>query len=182
MVVNIIPKREVNAQFFLNSRKIKVLNKKTGCQLDTTLLLEKDIKMKKILTFGVFDFFHLGHLRLFYQCKEKADYLIVAVQNGDYINKFKPEAKILYSTDERKEILGSLKIVDEVIVYDEVNINTLRKIDFDILALGEDHIGGRFDIVEEWCKQNGKEVVRLKRTPGITSSFIRSIVTRSDLR
>lgn len=25
--------------------------------------------MNKILTFGVYDFFHLGHLRLFKQCK-----------------------------------------------------------------------------------------------------------------
>ena len=34
----------------------------------------KVIDMKKILTFGVFDFFHLGHLRLFKQCKEYADW------------------------------------------------------------------------------------------------------------
>ena len=52
--------------------------------------------MTKILTFGVYDYFHLGHLRLFKQCKEHADYLIVAVQNGDYIIKFKPDADIPY--------------------------------------------------------------------------------------
>ena len=64
--------------------------------------------MTKILTFGVSDYFHLGHLRLFKQCKEHADYLIVAVQDGDYILKYKPDAKILYSTDERKEILDRI--------------------------------------------------------------------------
>ena len=134
--------------------------------------------MKKILTFGVYDYFHLGHLRLFKQCKEHADYLIVAVQNGDYILKYKPDAKILYSTEERVEILEALKIVDKVIVYNSVDTATLEKIDFDILALGEDHVGKRFEIVEDWCNKNGKSVVRLKRTPGICSSEIKAELSK----
>lgn len=129
--------------------------------------------MSKILTFGVFDYFHLGHLRLFKQCKEYADYLIVAVQNGDYILKFKPDANILYSTDERVELLQSLKIVDEVIVYNTVSVEIIEKINFDILALGEDHKGKRFEKIEQWCYEHGKKVVRLKRTPGICSSDIK---------
>jgi len=132
----------------------------------------------KILTFGVYDYFHLGHLRLFKQCKEHADYLIVAVQNGEYIKKFKPDAKVLYSTEERVEILEALRIVDEVVVYDTVGVEALEKIDFDILALGEDHVGGRFQIVEDWCKEHGKSVVRLKRTPGICSSEIKDSLRR----
>ena len=134
--------------------------------------------MSKILTFGVYDYFHIGHLRLFKQCKQYADYLIVAVQDGDYILKYKPDAKILYTTEERVEILESLKIVDKVVVYDTVGIPALEKIDFDILALGEDHIGERFEVVEKWCKENGKEVVRLKRTPNICSSEIKKILTK----
>lgn len=129
--------------------------------------------MAKILTFGVFDYFHLGHLRLFKQCKEYADYLIVAVQNGEYILKFKPNAQILYSTEERVEMLSALRIVDEVVVYDTVGVEALKKIDFDILALGEDHIGERFDIIVDWCNKNGKDVIRLKRTPLISSSNIK---------
>lgn len=129
--------------------------------------------MTKILTFGVYDYFHIGHLRLFKQCKEYADYLTVAVQDGEFIKKFKPDAKVLYSTDERVEILEGLRIVDNVIVYETVGIDTLKKINFDILALGEDHRGGRFDEVEKWCIENGKKVIRLKRTPGICSSEIK---------
>lgn len=129
--------------------------------------------MKKILTFGVYDYFHLGHLRLFKQCKECADYLIVAVQDGDYILKFKPDAKVLYSTSERVEIIKSLRIVDEVVIYQTVGIEALEKIDFDILALGEDHKGKRFDEVTKWCEENDKSVIRLKRTPGICSSEIK---------
>lgn len=130
--------------------------------------------MSKILTFGVYDYFHLGHLRLFKQCKEYADFLIVAVQDGEYIKKFKPDAKVLYSTDERVEILEGLRIVDEVVVYQQVGLETLEKIDFDILALGEDHRGERFDEIEKWCVEHNKQVVRLKRTPGICSSELKN--------
>lgn len=133
--------------------------------------------MTKILTFGVYDYFHLGHLRLFKQCKNFADYLIVAVQDGEYILKYKPDAKIMYSTEERVEMIEALRVVDEVVVYDSVCSETLEKIDFDILALGEDHRGGRFDEVEKWCGEHGKRVVRMKRTPGICSSGIKREVS-----
>ena len=129
--------------------------------------------MEKILTFGVFDYFHLGHLRLFKQCKEHADYLIVAVQDEKYIRKYKPDANVLYTTQERVELIGALRIVDEVVTYQALDTDTLEQIDFDILALGEDHRGGRFDAAERWCETHGKRVVRLKRTPGICSSAIK---------
>lgn len=129
--------------------------------------------MSRILTFGVFDYFHLGHLRLFKQCKEYADYLIVAVQNGEFIQKYKPSSKVLYSTSERLEMLEALRIVDEVIVYNTVSCKFLDTVDFDILALGEDHVGERFAQIEDWCQKNNKEIVRLKRTEGICSSNIK---------
>lgn len=129
--------------------------------------------MSKIVTFGVFDYFHLGHLRLFKQCKAHADYLIVAVQDGEYIKKFKPDAQVLYSTEERVEMLEALRVVDEVKVYNTVGAEFLSTVDFDILALGEDHKGARFDEIIEWCNAHGKSVVRLKRTQGICSSDIK---------
>ena len=129
--------------------------------------------MSKILTFGVYDYFHLGHLRLFKQCKKYADYLVVAVQDGNYIKKYKPDAVVMYTTEERVEMLEALRIVDKVLVYETVSPEFLEKVDFDILARGEDHKGGRFDDVERWCVAHGKNVVRLKRTPGICSSEIK---------
>ena len=134
--------------------------------------------METILTFGVYDYFHLGHLRLFKQCKEYADRLVVAVQDGEFIKQFKPEADILYSTEERVELISSIKYVDEVVVYQTVGVKALEGIEFDILALGEDHVGERFDKMVEWCKENNKKVVRLKRTPGIASSSIKKEVHR----
>ena len=129
--------------------------------------------MKKLLTFGVFDYFHYGHLKLFEHAKEHGDYLIVAMQDGDYIKKFKPDANVLYTTQQRYEMLSALRIVDEVIVYQSV-AEDIKKIDFDILVLGEDHVGPRFDAMTEYCRETGREVVRLKRTPGISSTDIKA--------
>ena len=77
--------------------------------------------MKKVLTVGVFDYFHLGHLRLFKKAKKLGDYLIVAVQDGDFILKYKPDANVLYTTEERIEMVSALKVVDKTIVYDNVD-------------------------------------------------------------
>ena len=129
--------------------------------------------MSRILTFGVFDYLHLGHLRLFKQCKNYADYLIVAVQDENWVLKFKPTVQLMYSTEERVEMLEALRVVDEVYVYDTVSPETCEGLDFDILALGEDHKGERFNSVCRWCELHGKEVVRLKRTEGISSSSIK---------
>ena len=129
--------------------------------------------MNRILTFGVFDYYHIGHLRLFKQAKAYGDYLIVAIQNGEYIKKYKPDANVLYSTEERVEMVEALRIVDEVVVYNSVDTETLAGIAFDTLALGEDHVGPRFDAVVAWCNDHGKSVVRLKRTKSISSSIIK---------
>lgn len=64
--------------------------------------------MIKVLTVGVYDYFHLGHLRLFENAKELGDYLIVAVQDEDFILKTKPNAKMLYTTEQRKELVGCI--------------------------------------------------------------------------
>lgn len=129
--------------------------------------------MKKVVTVGVFDYFHLGHLRLFERAKALGDYLIVAVQDGDCILATKPTAKVLYSTEERLEIVGALRCVDEVVTYDFVE-KTLPTLDFDIFAIGGDQKHEGFQKAVKWCEENGKEVIRLERTPGICSSEIKS--------
>ena len=127
----------------------------------------------KIITFGVFDYLHLGHIRLFKQCRQYGDYLIVAVQHEDFIRKFKPDSVPLYSTDERVEMLRAIRDIDEVVVYETVTTDFLAGIDFDILALGEDHVGPRWDKIIDYCNEHNKKVVRLKRTPGICSTDIK---------
>ena len=132
------------------------------------------MKTNKILTFGVFDYFHLGHLRLFKQAKKFADYLIVAVQDSNYVKKFKPDAEVFYSTEQKVELLKSIKEIDEVIIYKEATPKWLDTLNFDILGLGEDQKNERFDKLIFWCEQNNKKWVRLKRTPNISSSSIKN--------
>lgn len=128
--------------------------------------------MVKVVTFGVYDYFHLGHLRLFENAKALGDYLIVAVQDGDYILKTKPYAKVLYTTEQRQDLVRALKVVDEVTSYTDVDV-TIKNISFDIFAIGEDQNHAGFQRAIKWCEDNGKKVVRMKRTPGICSSEIK---------
>ncbi len=129
--------------------------------------------MKKVITVGVFDFFHLGHLRLFENAKRLGDYLIVAVQDGDCILKTKPDANVLYTTEQRIELVQSIKYVDEVVVYQDVD-TFLPTIEFDVFAKGPDQIHEGFQRAMQWCAENNKEVVVLPRTPGICSSDIKT--------
>ncbi len=129
--------------------------------------------MKKVITVGVFDYFHLGHLRLFENAKKLGDYLIVAVQDGNSILKTKPDAKILYSTEQRIDLVKALRVVNDVVVYQDVDL-ILPKVDFDIFAIGSDQNHAGFQRAIKWCKDNGKDVIRLPRTPGICSSEIKS--------
>jgi cytidyltransferase-like protein len=128
--------------------------------------------MKVVLTVGVFDYFHYGHLKLFQRAKQLGDFLIVAVQDGDYILKYKPDANILYTTEQRIEIVRALRVVNDVLVYRDVD-TIVREVAFDLFAVGSDQNHAGFVRALEWCEQNGKEIVRLERTPNISSSAIK---------
>jgi len=133
--------------------------------------------MKKVLTVGVFDYFHYGHLRLFQKARTLGDYLIVAVQDGDFILRFKPEAVVCYTTEQRLEMVGSLRVVDEVCTYQSID-SFVKKVDFDVFAIGEDQKHEGFQKAVKWCEEHGKEVIRMKRTPGISSSDIKEKVLK----
>ena len=128
--------------------------------------------MKVVLTFGVYDMLHIGHINLFKNAKKLGDKLIVAVQRDDVIKKYKPNAEVQYTTDERVFMVESVKYVDEVILYEDVDVD-IKRIKFDIFAKGPDQIHSGFQKAVEWCIDNGKEVVELPRTEGISSSLLR---------
>lgn len=132
--------------------------------------------MKKIITFGVFDYFHIGHLKLFEQAKKYGDYLIVAVQDSNAIKKYKPDCDIFYSTEDRTHIVSSLSVVDEVCVYFDMD-KDIKTFDFDALAVGEDQVHANIQRAVDWCKENNKEIIRLLRTPGVSSSQVKKSVS-----
>lgn len=61
----------------------------------------------------------------------------MAVHESECIKKYKPDSNVFYSTAIRCEIVKSLRKVDEVITYQAVN-DIVRKVDFDVFAVGED--------------------------------------------
>ena len=132
--------------------------------------------MKTILTVGVYDMLHIGHILLFKHAKEMFSEgeckLVVAVQDGNYIQKYKPEARMVYTTEERMFMVSAVRWVDEVVIYKDVD-KDIQDIDFDVFAKGPDQIHAGFQRAVEWCKANGKEVVVIPRTEGISSTMLR---------
>lgn len=128
--------------------------------------------MKKILTIGVFDLLHLGHVMLFQRAKSLGDFLTVAVQKDEYIKKFKNCSNIIYDLNERMYMVSSIKYVDEVIPYTEA-CNIMNEVEFDIWVRGPDQNHTGFQILEKWCKENKKEIVVLSRTQGVSSASLR---------
>ena len=132
--------------------------------------------MITILTFGVYDMLHIGHVLLFKHAKElfpnEECRLVVAVQNEGNVLKYKPEAKMVYSTEERIFMVSALRYVDQVITYDDVDVD-IKNVAFDVFAKGPDQNHAGFQRAVEWCRQNGKQVVVIPRTEGISSTLLR---------
>lgn len=131
--------------------------------------------MIKVLTAGVYDLLHIGHLLLFKRAKLLGDYLIVAVQDESFILKYKPEAQMVYNTNERKFMVSSVKYVDDVVTYTDID-GIVNEVEFDIFVKGPDQNHDGFKKVEEWCNKHGKQVITLSRTEGISSSMLRSYI------
>lgn len=131
--------------------------------------------MKRILTFGVYDMLHIGHILLFKHAKELLKdedcILIVAVQEGGYILKYKPNTKMVYTTEERMFMVSSVRWVYEVISYRDVDVD-IQNVDFDVFAKGPDQSHPGFQRAVEWCNMNGKQVVTIPRTEGISSTML----------
>lgn len=166
--------------WLLNHRKMDFKKFKTRCE-KAGIPLPKNVqlanmqprKYKKILTVGVYDLLHKGHIELYRRAKGLGDYLIVAAQDGDFILKYKPTAKVLNSTEDRKYMIKSIRYVDEVITYTDVD-KIVKDVDFDVFVTGPDQCHAGFQRAIQWCEQNGKEHVILARTDGVSSSELKA--------
>ena len=133
--------------------------------------------MKRVLTFGVYDMLHIGHILLFKRIKElfpdEECHLIVAVQDSDFILKYKPNTEMVYNTEERLFMVKSIRYVDEVVLYRDVDID-IQKIDFDVFVKGPDQCHDGIKRAVLWCEASSKQVITLSRTEGISSSLLKS--------
>ncbi|MFV9644278.1 MAG: adenylyltransferase/cytidyltransferase family protein [Desulfobacterales bacterium] len=123
--------------------------------------------MQTIITFGTFDVFHLGHLRILQRASELGDQLIVGIST-DALNFSKKGRYPVYSQEERMEIVASIRYVDEVFYEEslEQKGDYLKKYQADILLMGDDW-QGKFDHFRDIC-----EVIYLPRTPSISTTEV----------
>ena len=123
--------------------------------------------MKKVITYGTFDLFHIGHLRLLQRVKNLGSHLTVAISTDNF-NAIK-DKKTLIPYSQRKEIVENIKCVDQVIPETcwEQKENDIKNFDIDIFAMGNDW-EGKFDSLKDFC-----EVVYMPRTDDISSTEIK---------
>ena len=151
--------------------KFKIQCENSGIALPENVQLAsmKPRKYKKVLTVGVYDLIHKGHVELFRRAKGLGDYLIVAAQDSNCILKYKPDAKVLNSTEDRKYMIKSIRYVDEVITYTDVD-KIVQEVDFDVFVTGPDQCHAGFQRAISWCEEHGKEHIVLGRTDGVSPS------------
>ena len=101
--------------------------------------------MKKGVIAGNFDVIHPGYIAMFKEMKKNCDCLIILLHTDPSIerpHKLKP----ILSDEERKELLLSIKYIDDVIryTYEEQLLDLLTVGEFDIRFLGDDYINKPF--------------------------------------
>lgn len=123
--------------------------------------------MKKVITYGTFDLFHIGHLNILKRAKELGDYLVVAVSTDEF-NHIKGK-KCAIPDNERMAIVEAIKYVDEVIPENswDQKPKDIKEHNIDVFVMGDDW-KGKFDDLKQYC-----EVVYLPRTDGISTTKIK---------
>ncbi len=123
--------------------------------------------MKTVITYGVFDLFHEGHVSLLERAKALGDRLIVGVATDQYAYR-RGKLGVVDPLEKRIENVRSCPCVDQVIVEDHhgQKAEDIRRYQADIFAIGDDWLG-KFEHLRALC-----EVVYLKRTPGVSSRVL----------
>jgi glycerol-3-phosphate cytidylyltransferase len=123
------------------------------------------VSNRTVITFGTFDVFHVGHVRVLQRAAALGDRLVVGV-SADALNVAKKGRPPVFNQDERLEIISALKVVDEVFVEESLELKRDYILQFgaDVLVMGDDW-AGKFDWVGDVC-----EVVYLPRTPSVSTT------------
>jgi choline-phosphate cytidylyltransferase/glycerol-3-phosphate cytidylyltransferase len=125
----------------------------------------------RVITFGTFDVFHVGHVNILERAKLHGAHLIVGV-SSDNLNMEKKTRYPIYSEEDRQHIISSLRCVDEVFLEQSLDLKAeyIKKYNADILVMGDDW-QGKFDHLKDLCK-----VIYLPRTPSVSTTEIIEVV------
>lgn len=127
-----------------------------------------------IYAIGVFDMFHIGHLNHLKKAKELEpnSKLIVGVNSDQSVIKNK--RKTIIPDNQRKEIIQSLKFVDEVFLYDNLNqIEKLKELNINIFAIGPEYNSNPYyQEMMDFCQQNNIRIEIIPRTKEVSTTDI----------
>ena len=123
--------------------------------------------MMRIITFGTFDVFHVGHLKILERARKLGDYLLVGVST-DELNYAKKGRNPFYNQNERMEIISVIRYVDEVFLEESLEFKRhyIQTYQADVLVMGDDW-AGKFDEFSDICR-----VEYLRRTPSISTTAV----------
>lgn len=130
--------------------------------------------MTTVITYGTFDLFHIGHLKLLQRLAGLGDRLVVGV-SSDAFNRIKGK-NVIVPYDQRAEIVSSIRHVDEVFPEDDwaQKRTDIARFGADVLGMGHDW-AGKFD--------NLSDVVRveyLPRTDGVSTTEMKRVLSAFD--
>jgi glycerol-3-phosphate cytidylyltransferase len=122
------------------------------------------------ITYGTFDLFHIGHLRILERTAALCDRLVVAVSTDEFNAQKGKRTAVPYA--DRAAIVGAIRHVDLVIAERawEQKASDIAEHHVDVLVMGDDW-SGRFDEYKRLC-----DVVYLPRTPGVSTTELRGHV------
>lgn len=122
--------------------------------------------MTNVITFGNFDLFHMGHVRILKRAKEFGDKLIVGI-SSDAMTKREKNKTCIIPQEQRAEIVAACKYVDEIFFEESLDLKAdyIKKFKADILVMGDDW-KGKFDNMP--CK-----VIYLPRSDGISTTMLK---------
>ncbi len=125
----------------------------------------------RVITFGTYDIFHVGHVNIIERAKLHGDHLIVGV-SSDELNVSKKGRPPVYSEDDRQHIIRSMRCVDEVFLEESLELKAeyIKYYNVDILIMGDDW-QGKFDHLKDIC-----QVIYLPRTPSVSTTEIIEVV------
>ncbi len=132
-----------------------------------------DKKYKVGYTTGVFDLFHIGHLNILRQAKERCEHLVVGVSTDDCVREYKRRLPVI-PFEERIAIVKAIKYVDEAVSQDTMNkLDAWDRIRFDALFHGDDWKGSAlYDEYEKKFAGMGVHIIFLPHTVGTSSTEV----------
>ena len=127
-------------------------------------------------TSGVFDLFHVGHLRLLRNAKGMCDKLIVGVTTDELVSYKNKKAVIAF--DERLEIIRSIQYVDSVVAQEDMDKFAMwEKLKFDVMFVGDDwQKTDKWEDIEMQLKEVGVRLVYFPYTKGTSSTLINQVL------